>query len=74
MPKCPHCGEAVTEGQETCFACGQKIRARVRRHERPHNPLVFVFVGVLLLAVIIGAIIVRAGRAKRMSSEAYRQK
>ena len=64
----------MTAGQETCFACGQKIRARVRRHERPHNPLVFVFVGVLVLAVLIGAIIVAAGRSKRASSEAYRQK
>ena len=73
MPKCPHCGEAVNEGQETCFACGQKIRARVRRHQRPHNPLIFVFVGLLVLAVVVGTIVMISGRAKRASSEAYRQ-
>jgi len=74
MPKCPHCGEAVTNGQETCFACGQRIRARVRRHERPHNAALFVFVGVLVLAVIIGLVVTRSGRAKHASREAYRQK
>ena len=74
VAKCPHCGEVVAKGQETCFACGQKIRARVRRHERPHNAAVFVFAGVLVLAVIVGIIIMFAGRAKRSSSEAYRQK
>jgi hypothetical protein len=73
MPKCPHCGEAVTVGQEICFACGQKIRARVRRHERPHNPLIFVFVGLLVLAVVVGTIVMIAGRGKRASSAAYRQ-
>ena len=73
MSKCPHCGEAVTEGQETCFACGQKIRARVRRHERPHNALVFVFVGLLVLAVVVGTIVMISGRAKRESSAAYKQ-
>jgi len=73
MAKCPHCGEVVADGQETCFACGQKIRARVRRHERPHNAAVFVFAAVLVLATIIGIIIMVSGRAKRTSSEAYRQ-
>ncbi len=73
MAKCPHCGEPVTKGQETCFACGQKIRARVRRHERPHNAAVFVFAGVLLLAVTAGIIIMNSGRAKRARSEAKRQ-
>jgi predicted nucleic acid-binding Zn ribbon protein len=74
MPKCPHCGEAVTQGQETCFACGQNIRARRRRHERPHNSAVFVLAGVLVMAAIVGIIIMRSGRAKRASGEAYRQK
>jgi hypothetical protein len=73
MPKCPHCGEAVVEGQETCFACGQKIRARGRRHERPHNAAVFVFAAVLVLAVTIGIIVVNSGRVKRARSDAYRQ-
>jgi len=74
MARCPHCGENVTEGQEICFACGQKIRARVHRHQRPHNPLVFVFVGLLVLATIIGIVVMISGRARRASGEAYRQK
>jgi len=73
MPKCPHCGEVVAEGQETCFACGQKVRARVRRHARPHNAAVFVFAGLLVLAVTVGIIIMNSGRAKRARSEARRQ-
>lgn len=73
MAKCPHCGEVVAAGQETCFACGQKIRARVRRHERPHNAAVFVFAGLLLVAVTVGTIIMSSGRAKRARSEAIRQ-
>ncbi len=73
MAKCPHCGEVVAAGQETCFACGQKIRARVRRHERPHNAAVFVFAGLLVVAVTVGIIIMNSGRAKRARSEAVRQ-
>jgi predicted nucleic acid-binding Zn-ribbon protein len=73
MAKCPHCGEVVVKGQETCFACGQKVRARVRRAERPHNAAVFVFAGLLLLAVTVGIIIMSSGRAKRARSEAVRQ-
>jgi predicted nucleic acid-binding Zn-ribbon protein len=73
MPKCPHCGEVVADGQETCFACGQKIRARVRRHERPHNVAIFVLAGLLILAAIGGIIIVSSGRAKRARNETKRQ-
>jgi predicted nucleic acid-binding Zn-ribbon protein len=73
MAKCPHCGEVVVKGQETCFACGQKIRARVRRAERPHNAAVFVFAGLLVVAVTVGIIIMNSGRAKRARSEAIRQ-
>ena len=73
MARCPHCGEPVTRGQETCFACGQEIRARVRRHERPHNAAVFVFAGVLVLAVAAGIIIMNSGRARRARTEAIRQ-
>ena len=73
MAKCPHCGEVVADGQETCFACGQKVRARVRRHERPHNTAVFVIAGVLILAALVGIIAVVSGRAKRSGSEARRQ-
>ena len=68
MPRCVHCGEPVEKGQELCFACGQKARAGVRRHERPHNAAIFVFAGVLVLGVIVGFIVMHSGRAKRARS------
>ena len=73
MAKCPHCGEVVTKGQETCFAFGQKVRARVRRAERPHNAAIFVFAGVLAIAAIVGIMVMSSGRAKRARNEARRQ-
>jgi hypothetical protein len=73
MARCPHCGEAVAKDQERCFACGQKVRARVHRGEQPVNPAIFVLVGVLVLAGIVGIIVVSSGRAKRARSEAYQQ-
>ena len=73
MPRCPHCGEVVADGQETCFACGQKVRARVRRHERPHSAATLVLAALLVLAAIGGIIIMSSGRAKRARNEARRQ-
>jgi predicted nucleic acid-binding Zn ribbon protein len=75
MFKCPHCGEAMTKGQDVCFACGQHIRERAHhRGERPHNPLILVLTGVLVLAAVIGIIFMVSGRGRRASREAYRQK
>ncbi len=73
MAKCPHCGESVKPSQETCFACGQKIRSRVRRGEQPVNAAIFVLAGVLILAGVVGAIFVVAGRAKRSRAEIHQQ-
>ncbi|MCX6843416.1 MAG: zinc ribbon domain-containing protein [candidate division WOR-3 bacterium] len=73
MPKCVHCGEPVDKGQEMCFACGQRARARVRRGSRPVNPSVFLFAGVLVLVVAVGFIIIHSGRAKRTRSEVQKQ-
>ena len=73
MAKCPHCGEVVVKGQETCFACGQKVRTRARRGARPVNPAVFVFAGVLLLAGTVGIIIVNSGRARQARSDVRKQ-
>jgi predicted nucleic acid-binding Zn ribbon protein len=73
MTRCPHCGEPVTKGQETCFACGQQVRARVRRAKRPHSAAVFAFAGLLVIAVAVGIIIMNSGRARRARSEAIRQ-
>ena len=64
----------MNKGQEICFACGQHLKERAHhRGERPHNPLVLVLTGVLVLAAIVGIIVMIAGRGKRASSEAYRQ-
>jgi len=63
----------VADGQETCFACGQKVRARVRRHERPHNAAIFLLAALLVLAAIGGIILMSSGRAKRARNEARRQ-
>jgi len=72
VPKCPHCGETMTRGQEVCFACGQHIRERGHRGGRPHNPLILVSVGVLAVAAIIGVILMLSARARGASSEARR--
>ena len=73
MRKCPHCGEVMAKGQEICFACGQHFRERGHSGERPHSRVVFILVGVLVLAVIIGAVFVVAGRPRRAAAEARRQ-
>ena len=63
----------MSKGQEVCFACGQHVRERAHRGERPHNPLIFVFTGVLALAATVGIVVMVSGRAKRVSGEAYKQ-
>lgn len=73
MPKCVHCGESVTKGQERCFACGQKARARARRGGQPVNPFVFLFAGALLVAGIVGIIVVSSGPAKRARTQGHQQ-
>jgi hypothetical protein len=64
MPKCPHCGEQVNAGQETCFACGRKVRARAYRQKRPLNSVVFIIAGVLLAGAIVGIVLVGAGNVR----------
>jgi len=65
----------MTKGQEVCFACGQHVRERAHpRGERPHNRLILVLTGVLVLAAIVGIVIMVAGRGRRASSAAYREK
>jgi len=73
MARCPHCGEVVEKDQERCFACGQKVRARVRRGEQPVNPVVFVLAGLLVLAGVIGIILINAGRARQARSLARQE-
>ena len=69
MPKCVHCGEPVAKGQERCFACGQKARARARRGDQPLNPAILIFAGVLVIAGIVGIIVVSSGRGKKAKAE-----
>ncbi len=69
MPRCVHCGEPVTKGQERCFACGQKARGRRRGGDKPANPFIFLFAGVLAVAGIVGIIVVSSGRGKKAKVE-----
>ena len=73
MARCPHCGETMAEGQETCFACGQHVRERVHRRTQPLNVMIFVFAGVLVLAGIVGVIIMNSAQARRSRAEAHKQ-
>lgn len=70
MPKCPHCGESMAKGQEICFACGQHVRERAHRFALPHNRLVLVFAGVLVVGAFVGMFIVASARSRRAASEA----
>lgn len=70
MPKCPHCGESMAKGQEVCFACGQHVRERAHRFVLPHNPLVLVFAGVLVVGASVGMFVIASARSRRAASEA----
>jgi predicted nucleic acid-binding Zn ribbon protein len=73
MPRCPHCGETMAKGQETCFACGQHIRERAHRRKQPVNTRVIVFLSALILVAVVGVIVMSSGRASRSRAEARRQ-
>jgi hypothetical protein len=63
----------VTKVQERCFACGQRARGRVRSGEKPVNPFIFLFAGVLVVAAIVGIIAISSGRSKRARTEVHQQ-
>lgn len=48
--RCPHCGEPVRAGQETCFACGEKLR--VRRFRRGQTLDIRIVILGLVLVVL----------------------
>jgi len=73
MARCPHCGETMAKGQETCFACGQHVRERAHRRKQPINVMIFVFVGALVLAGIVGIIIMNSAQARRSRAEAHKR-
>ena len=58
----------MSESQYVCFACGQHIRERAHRHEKPANPRVFVFAGIAVLLVIVGVIITNSHRGSRSAA------
>lgn len=73
MPNCPHCGEPYRKGQERCYACGQRVRARAVGRRSSVNPLVFIIAGAVVLVGVVGMIVLlpRAGReAARVRIEA----
>jgi hypothetical protein len=52
MARCAHCGEPVADGQENCYACGQKARTRAFRHEHRVNPIVIIAICVAVVSVL----------------------
>jgi hypothetical protein len=74
MPKCPHCGEQVHAGQETCFACGWKVRARAYQHKKPVNARMLILAGVLLLVGVLGIVLVSARGARSAKRQLVRQR
>lgn len=72
MPKCPHCGEFVSAGQETCFACGQKIRRRRQKQGITTRTVLYAAGGfVLVLAVVF--IMIGVGSANKRRTAAKKQ-
>jgi len=52
MARCAHCGEPVADGQENCYACGQKARTRAYRHEHRVNPIVIIGACLTVISVL----------------------
>ncbi len=68
MARCPHCGEPVAAGQENCYACGHKVRARGYKAEHHINPLVFIGAGLVVLFVLGGVWMIRSNAAKKQAA------
>jgi len=68
MPRCPHCGEPVADRQETCYACGYKVRARGYKAEHHVNPLIFVAAGLVVVLVLGGLWMIRNNAAKKQAA------
>jgi len=52
MGRCQHCGEPVADGQEICYACGQKARTRAYGAEHRVNPIVIIAICVAAVSVL----------------------
>jgi hypothetical protein len=69
MARCPHCGEAMADGQEHCYACGQHHRTRgAYRHEHRVNPLVYVATGLVVVLVLGSLLLMRANAARKQAA------
>ncbi len=69
MRKCPHCGEPVEAGQETCFACGQPVRVRKRRARSPVNALLLVVAGAIIGLALTSLVVARTRAARKHAAE-----
>ena len=48
--RCPHCGEPVRAAQDTCFACGEKLRFRWLRREQTLD-IRIVILGIIMVVL-----------------------
>ena len=68
MALCPHCGETMAEGQETCYACGQHVRTRAYRHQHRANPIVIIAAGLAVVSVLGVLWFTRAKAARKQAA------
>jgi hypothetical protein len=68
MARCRHCGEPIADGQEFCYACGQKARTRSYRAAHHVNPLIFVAAGLLVVVVLGGLWWIRANASWKQAA------
>jgi predicted nucleic acid-binding Zn ribbon protein len=71
--RCPHCGEPVRPGQETCFACGEKLRARHFRRQQNFDVRIVIFGVALLVVGLVGFLIVQLGGSAAVTKEGNRK-
>lgn len=55
--RCPHCGEPARQGQERCYACGQRIRGGRYRQQKPVDTRIFLFAGLAVVVVVAGLLL-----------------
>jgi hypothetical protein len=68
MARCAHCGEPVADGQENCYACGQKARTRAFKHERRANPIVIIAACLTVVLVLGGLWLIRHNAARKQAA------
>jgi len=68
--RCPHCGEPVAQGQERCFACGEKLRVRSFRQKLPVDYRILILAAALFLVGLVGLLSLCPGRKKPPAAKA----